>query len=151
MAAIFFTSGTYTRNVIPCSFICVYNNFFTLEFLNLRVDNTPFFLCKRKIVATILEGYFIEILIKPILMISSMKVSLVYFFQCFNFPPSRFSTSGYRTSVGTIKLQSLCFLILTFSTSSLPSCMSVLHVSLYTPCTDFQGFLEIFPSFLNFV
>ena len=60
-----FTSGKNTRNAILCSFICVYNDYFTLEFLNLRVYNTHFFLWKRKIVATMLEGYFFEILFKP--------------------------------------------------------------------------------------
>ena len=32
VATIFFTSGKYTRNVMPCSFICVCNDFFALEF-----------------------------------------------------------------------------------------------------------------------
>ena len=58
MAAIFYASTKCTRNVIPFV-ICVYNDFFALEFLNLRFDNTHLFFSKKMVVATMLEGYFI--------------------------------------------------------------------------------------------
>ena len=64
------------------------------------------------------------------------------FFQCF-------STSEYKTSVVKMKLQLLCFFILTFSFSSLLSFTYVLYVCLCTPCIDFRGnFRKSFPIFL---
>ena len=61
VSGIFFTSSKYAKNVISCSFIYVYNGFPALELLTLRVDNTCFFFWKRDIVATMLEGYLIQI------------------------------------------------------------------------------------------
>ena len=46
-------------------FICVYNDFFALKFLNIRVDNTHFFFQKRKIVTAMLVGSFNQIEFNP--------------------------------------------------------------------------------------
>ena len=80
--------------------------------------------------------------LSPFLMISAMKLQLLCFSSVHSnilmFLLSKFSTSENRTSMGKIKLQSLRFPILTFSTSSMFSCMSVLHDCLCTPCIDFD-------------
>ena len=83
-------------------------------------------------------------------MISSIKVLLVYFSSVHSnllvFLPQSFQ----YLSIVNQKRQSLYFLVLTFSSSSLFSCMTVSSVCLCTPCIDLWGFFGNFSQFFKF-